>query len=516
MPAKRLPMHRIRQILRLHFDVQLSRRQIARSLSVSRDTVASTLDRAEAATLIWEEIQGLSDSALEIRLYGTSEPPQGHRRPGRPEPNFELISKELARPHVTLRQLWREYIEVHPDGLRYSWYCERYRQWKKHTDAVMHLEHKAGEKLFVDWAGDTIGVVDAKTGELRDAHLFVAVLGCSNYTYIEATWTEKLEDWIGAHVRALRFLEGSPRLIIPDNTKTAVKKACRYTPKLNRTYEKMAAHYGTAILPARVRKPRDKAPVEAGVLHAERQIIGGLRNRTFFSLAELNDAIAEVRDEINEARFQKMEGSRKSRFEQLEKPALRPLPSKDYVFVKWRVNTPGPNYHIKVKDHFYSVPFRLIGRTLDVCYNDHIVEVYDQEDRVASHQRSFRKGGYTTVADHMPSNHRHHAEWTPKRITRWAATVGENTRKVCEEILQSGECPEQGFSACMGIIKLAQQHGADRTDAACDRALKIGSPRYRSIKSILKRGLESAPLFESDARASLGEHEHIRGPEYYN
>jgi transposase len=509
-------MRKIREVLRLHHQLKLSRRQIATSLSISRDTVALTLERANEAGLSWPADEGLTDTELAVKLYGSAVPPQGQRSSKRPTPDWAWVHRELARKHVTLRLLWEEFREANPDGVRYSWFCEQYRRWARHVDPVMRLEHKAGEKLFVDYAGDRIEVVDPLTGEVRQAHLFVATLGCSSYTYVEATWTEQLSDWIGAHVRALTFFGGSTRLIVPDNTATAVKKPCFYEPELNRTYEEMAAHYGAAVLPARVRKARDKAKVESAVLHVQRRILARLRKHTFFSLGALNDQVREELKRLNEAPFQKLEGSRRSRFELLDKPALAQLPATPYCFALWRHCRAGVDYHVEVEKHFYSVPYQLIRRKLDVRYTDRTVEVFYKGERVASHRRSHRPYGYTTVPEHMPSSHRRYAEWSPERIRRWAARIGDHTVQVCDHFMRTRPHPEHGFRSCMGIISLARRYGNDRTEAACARALKIGALRYRSIASILKRGLENAPLFEADTEAVLPEHEHIRGPGYYH
>ena len=507
-------MYKIKDVLRMHFKLKLSRRQIARALSVSRAGVRVTIERATAAGLSWPLPEAMTDTELESLLYPAAE--SSSARPKRPLPDWENVRSELSRKHVTRRLVWEEYREAQPEGVRYSQFCERYRQWLRHVDPVMRIERKAAEKLFVDWSGDSIGVIDPVTGEIHQTQLFVAVLGASSYLYAEATQTQQLQDWIMAHVRAIDFLGGVPELLIPDNTKTAVERPCYYQPTIHRTYADMAAHYGMAILPARVRHPKDKAPVEAGVLHAQRRILGKLRNRQFFSLADLNEAIAAEVEAINEAPFQKLEGSRRSQFEEIDRPALRPLPPTAYEYAQWLSARAGVNYHIEVEKHFYSVPHKLMRRKLDVRLSASTVEVFYRGERVASHQRSFRKYGYTTVAEHMPSNHRLYAEWNPERIEKWAASVGESVALVCGGIMRSRPHPEQGFRACLGIMRLVKLYEKDRCEAACQRALAAGAVSYRSIESILRRGLDRMPLFSQATPDPLPNHEHIRGPEYYN
>lgn len=515
MPAHRMSMHKIRDVLRMHFELQLSHRQIARALSISRVGVRRSVDRAKAASLSWPLEETMTDASLELRLYPPSESVSASAP--RPLPDWEKVRSELSRKHVTRQLLWEEYHEVHPDGVGYSQFCDLYRTWRLHVDPAMRIERKAGEKLFVDYSGDTIGVSDPKTGEIRQAQLFVAVLGSSSYLYAEATWTQQLQDWIMAHVRAIEFLGGVPKLIIPDNTLTAVKRPlCFYEPTINRTFADFARHYGVAILPARAQRPKDKAAVEAGVLHVQRRILGRLRNRHFFSLAQLNEAIAEEVDAINEAPFQKLEGSRKTQFEAIDQPALMPLPQAAYEYAEWRTPRAGVNYHIEVEKHFYSVPHTLMRRKLTVRLTASIVEVFYRGERVASHQRMYRKYGYRTVAEHMPSNHRLYAEWNPERIEKWAASLGVSVAKVCDSIMRTRPHPEQGFRACLGIMRLAKLYGNERAEAACARALAAGGVSYRSIESILRRGLDRLPLFSTTTPEPLPNHEHIRGPEYYN
>ncbi len=512
MAAQRISMRKIKDILRLFHQARMSRRRIAACLSLSRDTVSKTLIRAEAAGLSWPLPDGLDEDALERLLY-----PPAQIQPGgmRPVPDWAEVHRELKRKSVTLMLLWQEYKALHPDGYQYSWFCELYRTWRKKIDLVMRQEHRAGEKLFVDYAGETAEVIDPETGEVREAQIFVAVLGASNYTYAEATWTQQLEDWIGAHERAFHFFGGTPEIVVPDNLKTGVVKAHRYEPDLNATYQDLATHYAVAIIPARVRRPRDKAKVENGVLLVERWILAALRHRRFFSLDELNEAIGALLERLNERPFRKLDGSRRSLFELLERPVLRPLPPTPYVYAEWKKARVGIDYHVEVEGHYYSVPHRYVREQVDVRRTETTVECFFKGKRIASHARSLRKGGHTTVKAHMPPSHRHYADWTPERLTGWAAKTGPATAELVEEIIASRAHPQQGYRACLGILRLGEAHGAERLEAAARRALAIGARSYRSVASILKHGLDRRPLPEPEAAEAPIEHDNIRGAGYY-
>jgi transposase len=383
---QRLPVRKIREVLRLKA-AGLSDRKIAAAIGSARSTVQECLRRAGEAGIAWPLAQDLNDEALHARLYQRSVPLSC-----RPQPDFAQLHAELARAGVTRLLLWQEYKAAHPDGWRYSAFCDQYRQWLSSRELVLRQNHAPGEKLFVDYAGQTIPIVDRHSGEARPAQIFVAVLGCSNYTYAEATWTQALPDWLGSHVRAFQFIGGAPAAIVPDNLKSAVTRAHRYEPQLNPSYQDFAEHYGLAILPARVRKPRDKAKVEAGVLVVERWILARLRHRTFFSLSELNAAIRELLESLNNRVFKKLEGCRRSRFEALEQPALRPLPARAYEFGQWKKAKVHPDYHIQVGRAYYSVPYRLIGKSLDVRVAAHTIEIFHAGELVAAHLRSAERG----------------------------------------------------------------------------------------------------------------------------
>lgn len=416
---------------------------------------------------------------------------------------------------MTLGLLWQEYKAVHPNGYQYSQFCNRYRIWSGALDLPMRQTHRAGEKLFVDYAGQTMPVVDRKTGEVHEVQLFVAASGASSYTYVEGTWTQTLPDWIGAHVRCFAFMGGVHEIIVPDNLRAGVSSACRYEPDLNPTYAELARHYGCAIVPARVRKPRDKAKVESAVQGVERSILAPLRNRSFFSLAELNHAIWERLDEYNRKPFQKLEGSRRSVFEELDRPALKPLPAQPYEFAEWKQATVNIDYHVDADGHYYSVPHALVRQRVDVRLTATTVEVFHKGKRVASHFRTPHKGRHTTVKEHMPKAHQQYLEWTPQRILRWAGKTGPATAEVVEHILSSRPHPEQGYRSCLGILRLGKLYSAERLEAACQRASALNAFSYRNIDAILKNGLDQQPLPQPSPPAPAIHHDNVRGPEYY-
>jgi transposase len=507
-------MRRVREILRLTFASRMPGREIARRLGIAPATVRGTLRRFAAAGLTWPLAEDVTEEALEARLYGAVGSRQGQRRHA--EPDWAAIHRALKRKHVTLSILWDEYIERHPDGYRYSRFCELYRGWEGRLSVTMRQSHAAGDKLFVDYAGDGVPVVDRLTGEIRQAQIFVAVMGASNFTYAQATWTQGLVDWIGAHTHAFAAIDGVPHLLVPDNTKTAVIKACLYDPQINRTYADMAAHYDTAILPARPRRPRDKAKVELGVLLVERWLLGRLRHRTFFSLAEVNAAIGEFLTRLNEERpIRRLGVTRRKLLEELDRPALKPLPSEPYVFAEWRVRRVGIDYHVEVDGHYYSVPYRFARTEIEARITARTVELFARGERIAAHPRMSGNHKHTTVADHMPSSHRRHAGWTIDRIRQDAALIGPTTAALCELILEHKPHPEQGFRACLGIIRLAKPFGAKRLEAAARRAIDIGARTYGSVKSILDNNMDRHPAHKpADGTAVL--HPNIRGPRYYN
>ena len=514
MPAERLSMRKIKEVLRLKFELGLPNRQIARSCSINHSTVADYLYRAKAAGLDhWPLPPELDDSGLAARLFpGRSTP-----SPARQAPDWAGIHEELqGQKHVTLQLVWQEYKQPNPDGYQYSRFCELYRRWADKLDLVLRQEHRAGEKLFVDYAGDTVPVIDSKTGTTTEASIFVAVLGASNYTYAEASWNQDLSSWIRSHIRALEFFGGSPAVLVPDNCKVAVRHPCRYEPDLNPTYQEMAAHYGMAVIPARVRKPRDKAKVEAGVLLVERWILAALRKGRFFSLAELNQAIAQLLDRLNQRPFRKLEGNRAERFEKLDRPALRPLPTQAYSFAEWKKARVHIDYHVEIEGHYYSVPYALIHRELDVRYTAMTVEIFHQGHRVASHARSSKIGGHSTIDAHRPKSHQRYLEWTPQRLVRWASTIGPFTAALVDKILQSRLHPEQGFRSCLGILRLGKTYGSERLEAAATRACTLDACSYQSVKSILQTGLDRQLKLDLPPDRLPIQHANIRGTDYFN
>ena len=513
MPAKRLSMRKIKEVLRLKWGSGLSNRKIAASCGISRPTVSEYLRRAESASVRWPLPDDLDDTHLERLLFP---PPPDLPPRQRGMPDWATIQSELKHQGVTLFLLWQEYRQAHPDGYQYSWFCEHYRAWRGKLDLVMRQDHRAGEKLFVDYAGQTVPVIDRTTGEIRQAQIFVAVMGASNYTYAEATWTQSLPDWIGSHVRTFKFLGGVPELVVPDNLRAGVSKAHRYEPDANPTYQDMASHYGVAILPTRVRKPRDKAKVESGVLVVERWILACLRHRQFFSLAELNTAIAELLDKLNERPFKKLPGCRREHFEQLDQPVLHSLPLEPYAYAEWKKARVHIDYHVAVDGHFYSVPYTLVKKEVEVRITRHTVECFYRGNRVASHKRSGQKGHHTTLTAHMPESHRQAGEWSPERFQRWASKTGPATEKLIQVVLGSRRHPQQAYRSCLGILRLGKAYGEERLEAACRRALLLGSCRYKSIESILKHRLDEQALETQQELALPDTHDNIRGPAYYH
>ncbi len=511
MAGQRLPMRKIRDVLRLSAE-GMSNRQIAASLNIGATAAGEFLRRARSSGVGWPLPDDTTDDALEARLYPSSPAATIDQRP---KPDWPTIHRELRRKGVTLQLLWQEHRAVHPGGHAYSHFCELYRTWSGRLSPTMRQVHVAGERLFVDYAGTTMSIVDGATGEVLACQLFVAVLGASSYTYAEATFTQGLADWIGSHTRAFADLGGVAALLVSDNLKSGITKACFYEPTVNRTYAEMAAHYGTAVLPARPYKPRDKAKVEAAVLLATRWIIAKLRNRQFFTLSELNDAIRECVVLLNTRVSRHLGASRQALFDALDKPALKPLPTEPYVYAEWKECRAGLDYHVEVEKHYYSVPHGLLREKLWVRITARTVEVFQRGARVAAHVRSSSNRRHTTVREHMPSSHRRYGDWTPQRIQRHADGIGPKTSALIEIILREKTHPEQGFRSCLGILRHAKAFGPERLEAACGRALEIGARSYTSVTSILKTNLDrQRPAVATDGPAIV--HDNIRGPRYFH
>lgn len=513
MPAKRkLTMRQLRQMLRLARD-GASARDIALTLGVARSTVQDNLKRAAASGLSWPLPGELTDDALEDKLFARAGVKQGMRR--RPEPNWADFVIEMKKPGVTLLILWEEYRAIHPGGYGYSRFCDLYRGFERRLSPTMRQDHVAGDKVFVDYSGKKIPIVDPRTGEIREAEIFVAVLGASNLTYAEATWTQTLPDWIGAHVRMFRFFDGVPRLIVPDNLKSGVNRACFYDPEINRSYGMMASHYGVGVLPARPRRPKDKAKVENGVRFAQTCILGRLRRQTFFSLAEANAAIAVALDRINDHVMRRFGVSRRHLFQTVEGPALASLPGEDYEFAEWRFARVATDYHVEFSSFFYSVPHGLIRQQVDLRATTRTIEIFHRGKRVAAHQRRYAGRRYGTNPDHMPSSHRRYAEWTPERFRRWAASVGPQTEGLIAAILANRPHPEQGFRTCLGVLRLFRDIEHARAEAVSARAIEIGGLTYKSIASILANRMAAKPKTDIEPAAVM-DHANLRGSGYFH
>lgn len=507
-------MRKIREVLRLH-SLGLKQRQIARSCSVGQSTVSEYIKAAEAAGLGWPDIADWDEAKLLATL--TPAVPMVPARSRLPAPDFPSIHAELQQhKHLTLQLVWEEYRAQNPEGYRYSRFCELYQRWRRQQEVVLRQEHRAGEKLFVDYAGPTIAVKDPSSGEIRQAQLFVAVLGASNYTFAEATWTQGLGDWIGSHIRALEFLGGIPEIIVPDNLKSGVTRTCRYEPGVNLTYEEMAQHYGVAVVPARPRKPRDKAKVEVGVQIVERWILAASRKHTFFSLGAVNEAIAELLAKLNHRPFRKREGTRNTLFESLDRPALRALPADRYQYGEWKTTRVNIDYHVEVDHHWYSVPYQLTQQEVETRATASTIEVFHKGIRVASHARSYKPHKHSTVHEHRPRAHQRHLEWTPSRIVEWSVTIGPSTAQLVDRILASNRHPEQGFRSCLGILRLGSKYSHTRVEAAAKRALLLNVCSYQSLKSILEHGLDTQDPQPPDDPQPPIDHPNLRGPDYYN
>ena len=513
------PMRRIRELLRLRYEGGHTYRDISASTGMSTGSISDYLRRVSESGLTWEETRKLEDHDLEGRLF---------RDGGRNEPSprapidLELVHREMRKSGVTLQLVWTEYRDaVVGDGggqrpYQCSQFCERYRQYEKKIDVVMRQPHRAGEKLFVDYSGKKLCIHDRETGEAIEVELYVAVLGASNYTYAEATRTQRLGDWVMSTIRAFEYLGAVPQLLVPDQLRSAVSGPDRYDPVINPTYAEMAAHYGVAVLPARQGKPRDKAKVENGVLIAQRWIVACLRNRRFYSLDELNEAIAEMLERLNARPFVKLEGCRRSAFESLDRPAMRPLPATRYELAAWKKARVNIDYHVEYDHRVYSVPNQLVGSQVEVRATVTTVEILHRNRRVASHARSYGpKGTAVTDPSHRPKSHQEYGDWPPSRVIGWGENLGPHVADVVRKILESKPHPEMGYRSCMALFRDVKRYDAGRIDAACRRALEIGAPTRHSIVAILRRGLESTAVEPPPTRPTVP-HENIRGGDYYD
>lgn len=511
MPAKEVSMRKIRELLRLHFSHGLSQHQLASSLNLSIGVVNKYVRLAMAAKFGWPLPAELDDDAALRRALT----PAKQASPAMPTLDFPAIHQALKNKGVTLQLLWEEYCSTVTGPYSYTHYCLLYRTWLSTQQYSMRQTHKAGEKVFVDYAGPTMDILDPDTGEIRTAQLFVGVLGASNYTYIEATWDQTLPNWIGSHVRMFAFFGGVPSLVVPDNLRSAVTRTCRYEPDINPTYADCIAHYGTAVMPARPYRPKDKAKAENAVLIAERWVMAKLRHQTLFGLHELNAAIKPLLAELNDKPFKKLPGCRRSQFEALDQPVLKPLPIQPYQFAVFKKVRVRLDYHVEWEGHYYSVPCSFLKQEIDIRATVTSIECFHQGNRIAAHVRSNRQGANTTLTEHMPKAHQQYVGWTTDRFLQWGEGMGPSTLALINDLLTNKSHPEQGFRSCMGLIGLAKRYGQDRFEKACQRALTLGSPRRKSVASILENSLEEAPLHDTQPGITLPAHDNIRGPEYY-
>jgi transposase len=509
-------MRKIKEILRLHFEQKLGQRQIARIVGASQSTVHEYLARMKTAGLQWPLGEDWDEARLERTLFPPGQAPS--KIPARPQPDFNRIREEKQQHReLTVELLWEEYREQHPDGYCYSRFCKLYRRWKKKQDVVMRQEHRPGEKLFLDWAGATIPIYQPD-GAVHKMPLFVSAMGASSYTYAEAVSDQQMANWLKVQIHALEFYGGSPQLLIPDNTKTGVTRACIYEPDLNPTYQEFASHYRVAVMPTRPRKPRDKAKVESAVQVVQRWIVMRLRHRKFLSLGAANEAIRELLVYLNNRPFRKRrDETRASLFAKLDRPALQPLPAERYDLSHWLQARVNIDYHVAFDGNWYSVPYTLTGEAVEVRSTPATVEIFHKGKRVTSHLRSRERNKAVTQHEHRPRSHQAHLEWPPSRLIGWAGKVGPHTAQLVERILSDKPHPEMGYRACLGIIRLAAKYSPVRVENAAGYAVMTGAVSYKSVKSILRNGLDSQSsqaVTPPPPRLSP-EHENLRGPEYF-
>jgi transposase len=510
-------MLKLKEVLRLKWACGLSHRQISRAVGISVGAISEYAAQASAAGLDWTSVEPLDDDELERRLSGRPVPAPATTR--RVVPDYAWIHRELRRKGVTLQLLWEEYAQAHPSErtYRYTQFCQLYKEWAKTLKRSMRQQHRAGEKLFADFAGHTVSIAAANGDVAFQAHVFVAVLGASNYTFACATRSETMVDWISSLIDAMAFFGGVPELLVPDNPRALIAQPDRYEPVLGRTTQDFVNHYGTAMLPARPRKPQDKPKVEVGVQIVERWILARLRNHRFFSLTELNKAIGILIVDLNRRPFKKLEGNRLAWFERLDQPVLRALPVRPYEVASFRKCRVNIDYHVEIEGHYYSVPHSLVRQQVDARITRHAIEILSGGRRVAAHVRNRRKGAHTTIAEHMPAAHRAHLEWSPGRLLNWAASIGPCTETIVRHLLTNRPHPEMGYRACLGLLQLLRKYGRERLEAACVRALAIGAPNRRSVLSILESGLDRQPVLAAPSGEwHAPDHENVRGPDYYH
>ena len=519
MAMEKIGMNKLREILRLKYEQGLGNRQAAVSCHTTHRTVAKYWDLSTQNGIEWDKDKLLDDTELEKKVLGGGMEIQRHIRHSKAIPEWEYIHEELKRPHVTLQLLWEEYKEEQKEfGYERSFFCDLYHNWKKTLNICMRQDHKAGEKLFVDYCDvEEIGVINKDTGAETKTQLYVGVWGASNYTYAEASYSQGKQDWLMSHVRAFEYYKCVPHIVVPDNLKTGIRDSCFYEPEVNRSYTELAEHYGFTVIPARKAHPKDKAKVEKGVNMAQRWILACLRNRKFYSLAELNAAIRELLDKLNNRKMRKIERTRKELFEELDKPAAISLPERRYEYADWKICRVNIDYHVEIKNHYYSVPYQLIHEQVDARITENTIEIFYKHKRITSHLRSYMKWGHTTKPEHMPTAHQKYLDQTPTKLIAWAQQVGPNTVEVVQKIFDSRKYIQQSYRSCMGIKRLEDYYPKERIENACTRAVKYRAYSYKSVKAILVGGLDKqSDSFGNIENAPRFVHENIRGEGYYN
>lgn len=504
-------MRKIKEILRLHYEHKLSNRNIGRACKISPTTVGEYINRARQKDLEFTKILELDDESIYKLLY--PEKKLEHSKI-KEMPDMDYLNQELKKKGVTIQLLWEEYRSNNPEGYSRSQFFYLYKNWSKSLHPTLRITHKAGEKMFVDFSGDKPYYIDSSTGEIIYVELFVSVLGASSYTFATILRSQGLEDWIRGHIKAFEYFEGCPEIIVPDNLKSGVKRACIYDPEINPLYAEMAEHYNIAVIPARAYKPKDKAKVENGVLNAQRRILAVIRNKDFFSLSELNQGILDALVKLNKREMQIIKKSREQLFNEIEKPALKKLPSNRFILYKFKKAKVHIDYHIELEGNYYSVPYKYLHKYVEVKYTDLTIQIYYQSKRLATHYRSYKRGEFVTDDSHRPPSHAKYLEWTPARIKHWGKSMGLNTEALMKEIMATRKHAEQGYRSCLGILRLSKKYTPERLDNACKRALSIGAINYRSIKSILEKGLDKEEIIEPE-KSKIIQHENIRGCGYY-
>lgn len=509
--GRRKTMRQIKEISRLYLSQGFGIRGIARACNISTSTARTYIDRLEKLKLDFATIDAMGEDELK-RLFGHRK----SRRPQKPLPDLQYLAREMKKKGVTRQLLHEEYLQEHPEGYGRTQFYQIYRDWIKKSQPTMRLNHKAGQNVFVDFSGAKPFYWDPETGQKVQVELYVAVLGASSYTFACAVGSQKVEDFVGSTIKAFEFYGGCPECIVIDNLKSGVTHACYWDPEINRSFAEMARHYNVAVLPTRVRKPKDKAKVESGVQNVQRRILAALRNREFFSLQELNEAILEETKKMNQRPMQLTGISRYELFKKIEKPHLRDLPPVRFSICRWKKAKVHIDYHVDVKKSYYSLPYRFIGEHVEIRYNERTVQIFHKGKPIASHMRVHKAGQYVTQNSHMPHEHRYYLEWTPARIKKWGATIGPNTRDLMEKIMQSKPHPEHGFRGCLGIIRLSKTYSPERVEQASRRMMDLGVYSFRSVKSMLARGLDKVVSLDTAKTTEAIQHDNLRGGDYYD